>query len=143
MSPILRFATDETLIRLWPAVETLFPRSRRKWDGAHARAMSDLERWLRTARGAQEMAELGRLGLRSRARLEDCAGYLALHYLCVDGDVSADASEVLERKASYFWGRAEDVWRAESQALDYDEDRSGEIADSEANRPFPARVIRG
>jgi len=144
----LRFATDATLIRLWPAVADVIPREKagkkiRDWDGAHQRAMNDLERWLRTTRGALDMAELGRLGLRSKARLEDCAGYLALHYLCTDADIQADDNQLLERKASYFWNRAEDVWRAESQALDYDEDRSGAINEGEKNKAFPARIIRG
>lgn len=148
MAPVLRFATDDTLLRLWPAVERIFPREKAgkkvgDWDLAHSRGMADLERWLRTARGSEEPAELGRVGLRSRKRLEDCAGYLALHYLCVDADIQADDNQLLERKASYFWNRAEDVWRAESQFLDYDEDRSGTISDAEKNKSFPGRVIRG
>lgn len=148
MATAHRFATDATLIRLWPAVETVIPKEKggrkiRDWDGAHQRGMNDLERWLRTSRGTRETAELGRIGLRSRARLEDCAGYLALHYLCVDADIQADDNQLLERKASYFWNRAEDIWRAESQALDYDEDRDGTVDDGEKEKPFPARVIRG
>lgn len=148
MAVALRFATDETIVKLWPSADKLFPRMKgnqkvRDWDIAHARAMADIERWIRSARGVAEPAELGRLGLRSRERLEDCAGFLALHYLCVDADIQADDNQLLERKASYFWQRAEDIWRVEQQQLDYDADRSGALDDSEKDRPFPARVIRG
>ena len=148
MPTALRFATDEDIVRLYPSADKIFPRIKAgkkvaDWDGAHQRAMDEIERWLRTSRGSLNPGELGNLGLRSRDRLRDCAAYLALHHLCADADIQADDNQLLERKASYFWTRAEDIWRAESQAFDYDADRDGDTDTNERNQPFPSRVIRG
>jgi hypothetical protein len=136
------------MVRLWPAAAVLFPRMKAgkqvaDWDGVHQKAMDVLERWLRSARHTQETAELGRVGLRSRERLKDAAGYLALHHLCVENDIQADDNQMLEKKARYFWEQAEDIWRVESMMLDYDVGRDGTIDDSDKNMAAPGRVIRG
>ncbi len=148
MGTALRFADDDDLIRLWGAAATLFPREKAgkkvgDWSGAHAKAMDDIERWLRSSRATQETAELGRVGLRSQARLKDCAGYLALHHLCVENDIQADDNQILEKKAAYFWTRAEDIWRVEMMMLDYDLGRDGLIDETDKAMAVPGRVIRG
>lgn len=148
MSTALRFADDADILRLWKAADTLFPRVKAgkkvaDWDGAHAQAMDDIGRWLRGSRSTPDQAELGSLGIRTRERLRDCAAYLALHYLCVQNDIQSDDNQLLERKAAYFWDRAEDIWKTESLGLDYDTDRDGDTDQDEQDRPMPARFIRG
>lgn len=135
-------------MRLWKAAETLFPRVKAgktisSWSDVHQQAMNDIERWLRAARSTTEQAELGRIGIRTQERLRDCAAYLALHYLCIQNDVQPEDNHLLERKAAYFWNRAEDIWKVESLGMDYDTDRDGDVEVDERDRPMPARFIRG
>lgn len=150
MPPIaLRFATDDDCLLVEPSIETIWPRTDargafiRSWDQQHLLGMKELERRLRATQDTPQRFELGRLSPRSHEQLRDCAAAFTLHFIYVAAQTSGDPDQFLERKASYYWRRAEALFEAERSSLDYDTDYSGDFGTTEQNQPFPPRMIRG
>ncbi len=141
MTIALRLSSDEDMLRYQPNMDELWPRSSaRSWDVHHEDAVKEIDRRLRAQKSVTQRFELGRLSLRSREDLRDCATFFALHS-AFSAATTGDPF-YLERIA-YYWRRAEGVFGLESVGLDYDLDNSGTVDTAETAQPFPTAFIRG
>ena len=150
MSTRLRFATDDDLLFIETSLDKICPRQDPRgnplfdWDKFHQRAMDEIERILRATKSTDEPFELGRLGLRTKERLREVAACFALHFLFFDRDKDdGSGGTYFHNKWTYYRKRAEEVLAQESRWMDYDTSNDGDIQESEKNRPFANRFIRG
>ncbi len=146
----IRFAEDADVLRFYPDIEKYWPRTdkktglpKRDWNVQHQLAMDEIERRLRARKSTSEPIELGRLGIRTKERLRDCAACFALYFMFTAMDTHGDETGFFSGKATSFLRMAEDRLEDESIIMDYDADNSGTIDDSEKNQPLPQRFIRG
>jgi hypothetical protein len=145
----LRFASDDDCLRYEPSLDSVWPRTDKSgnvlhdWDVQHQIAMDEIDRRLRARKDVPEQFELGRVGLRSREQLRDCAARLALHYIFVAADTQGRADDYYSRRASYHYEGATAILNDVAMAIDYDLDNSGDVDNSEKNQPFQPIFYRG
>jgi hypothetical protein len=143
----LRLSKDEDLLLFMPDFDVTYPRTDEKaWDRLHRLAAEEIERRLRARKVNNEPLELRRLGIRSKERLAPVAAAFALHfgYLSKNQIGSGGPESNFTAYMAETWLRkAVAMLEDETPALDYDENNSGTIDDSEKNRPFPTTFIRG
>lgn len=142
----LRLSNDDDLLLFMPDFDVTYPKENNSWDRLHRLAAEEIERRLRARKVNNEPLELGRLGIRSKERLRSAAAAFALHYGYLSknqiGSGGPD-SDFVPYMAETWLRKAVGMLEDEMPALDYDENNSGTIEDSEKNRPFPTVLIRG
>lgn len=145
----LTLSTDDDLLKYFPRLDDIWPRknsdgsARHPWGEFHAQAAEYIERYLRATKSVPERFLLGRLSPRSMKDLKEAASCLALSFIFVAADIQGDDSGMYHQKAKYFEKRGLASLKDAALLLDYDTDGSGNIDASEAQQPFPVRLIRG